>query len=70
MSSKERKAEEKKKKKEEKERLKEEKKRKKQEKNGPRPMVIEGPTNVTHVSHIGWDNANGFQVDTNYTNER
>ncbi len=55
MTAKERKKAEKKKRKEE-------EKRKKKEKSEGRPMVIEGPINVTHVSHIGWDGVNGFQV--------
>lgn len=25
-------------------------------------MVIEGPTNVVHVSHVGFDGGSGFQV--------
>jgi hypothetical protein len=60
LSKKERKKMEEKKKKEEKER---EKQRKLEAKsNNGKVMVIEGPTNVTHVSHIGFDSQNGFQV--------
>lgn len=54
--------------KEEKERKKrEELLRKKQEKDSKRGKsqigkVIEGPTNIQHVSHIGFDTNNGFQI--------
>jgi Wiskott-Aldrich syndrome protein len=61
MSKKDIKKMEAKRKKEEKQREKEQKK--KDKKGGQsRAMVIEGPTNVTHVSHIGWDSKNGFQI--------
>lgn len=59
MSKKDIKKLEEKKKKEEKERKKREDKLRKQ---GVRGLVIEGPTNVTHVSHVGWDASAGFQV--------
>jgi len=36
--------------------------RERKENGGRKGMVIEGPTNVTHVSHMGWDPVNGFQL--------
>jgi len=39
-----------------------EKGRQKLQRSKGRAMVIEGPTNVTHVSHIGWDPRDGFQI--------
>jgi hypothetical protein len=45
----------------EKEKKKQEKLEKKNRKKGG-GMVISGPTNVTHVSSIGWNAQSGFQV--------
>jgi len=64
-SAKDRKKREERERKEEKLRRKREQKLKKeQEKHdaGRKPMIIDGPTMVAHVSHIGWDPANGFQI--------
>jgi len=38
------------------------KKLQEKEEKGRKPMTIEGPMNVTHVSHLGWDPVNGFQM--------
>ena len=37
-------------------------KKKKDKKEAERPMEIGAPTNFKHVTHIGWDEANGFEV--------
>ena len=36
--------------------------RKKKEKEQDRPLEISAPTNFKHITHIGWDEANGFEV--------
>jgi len=43
------------------ERIKERRERERNKRTG-RPLNIEGPTNILHVSHIGWDNGSGFQI--------
>eukprot|EP01119_Soliformovum_irregulare_P007786 TRINITY_DN2026_c0_g1_i1.p1 TRINITY_DN2026_c0_g1~~TRINITY_DN2026_c0_g1_i1.p1 ORF type:complete len:447 (-),score=124.03 TRINITY_DN2026_c0_g1_i1:24-1247(-) len=62
-SSKERKAREKRERAERKEKERQERlEAKNRRKGGGAAMVIEGPTNVTHVSHIGWDPVGGFAI--------
>ena len=37
-------------------------KKKKEKKETERPMEIGAPTNFKHITHIGWDESNGFDV--------
>ena len=37
-------------------------KKKKDKKDAERPMEIGAPTNFKHITHIGWDESNGFEV--------
>lgn len=61
-TTKQRKKREKKEKEEKRARQKREAKLRKKQDQGGKSLRIEGPTNVTHVSSIGWDPSAGFQI--------